>query len=180
MNAGKTMKLLQSSFNYRERGMNTVLYTSVYDTRYGKSRVSSRIGISEHSNTFDTSTNIFNDIKAVDKNIHCVFVDEAQFLTKQQVKQLCQIVDELNIPVLSYGLRSDFLGEPFEGSKYLLIYADELVEVKTICFCGKKAIMNAKFDEHKKIVRAGDQVDIGGNEKYISLCRKHFCEGRLK
>lgn len=193
MNAGKTMKLLQSSFNYRERGMNTLLYTSAYDTRFGKSLVASRIGISEQANTFEPKTNIYEDVNDIiaertnnnisnctPGNIHCVFIDEAQFLTKEQVKQLCQIVDELNIPVLTYGLRSDFLGEPFEGSKYLLIYADELIEVKTICFCGKKAIMNAKFDANNKIVRTGDQIDIGGNEKYISLCRKHFNEGRLK
>ena len=209
MNAGKTTRLLQSNFNYKERGMNTIIYTTILDNRFGKEVVASRIGLSEHSNTFDANTNIYEDVKSIvikkednskecincicvdedqsnkgkpnnihTKNISCVLIDEAQFLSKQQVKQLCQIVDEFNIPVLAYGLRSDFLGEALEGSKYLLLWADELIEIKTMCFCGRKATMNAKFADGK-IVRSGNQVDIGGNDKYISLCRKHFNEGRL-
>ena len=180
MNAGKTTKLLQSSFNYKERGMDTILYTFKFDNRFGDSRIASRIGISENSHTFDKDTDLFKDIKSkANPKTACVFVDESQFLTKQQVKDLCKIVDELGIPVLTYGLRTDFLGEPFEGSLYLLLWADELIEVKTICHCGKKATMNAKFDSSKKIVRAGDQIDIGGNEKYIALCRKHYFEGDI-
>lgn len=180
MNAGKTTKLLQGSFNYKERGMDTVLYTYKLDNRFGESKIASRIGVSEKANTFDNSTNLFEDIKSkLGPKVACVFIDEAQFLTKKQVLDLCRVVDELNIPVLTYGLRSDFLAEPFEGSMYLLLLADELIEVKTICHCGRKATMNAKFDSSHKIVRSGQQVEIGGNEKYISLCRKHFFEGNI-
>ena len=178
MNAGKTTKLLQSNFNYLERGLKTLLYTFAGDNRFGRPKIVSRIGLESEALLFDNSTKLFDDISK-NRNIACVFVDEAQFLTKQQVKDLCSVVDKLNIPVLTYGLRSDFLGEPFEGSTYLLLWADELVEVKTICHCGKKAIMNAKFDSKGNIIRSGDQIDIGGNEKYISLCRKHFMEGKL-
>ena len=182
MNAGKTTKLLQSNFNYKERGMNTLLYTSAYDVRYGEAKITSRIGISEKANTFDENTDIYDEVRSNISNttrIHCVLVDEAQFLLKQQVKQLCDIVDELNIPVLTYGLRTDFLGEPFEGSKYLLLWADELIEVKTVCFCGRKAIMNAKVISGM-VMRSGTQIDIGGNEKYTSLCRKHYKMGKLR
>ncbi len=180
MNAGKTTKLLQSSFNYKERGMDTLLYTFKFDTRFGEDKIASRIGLSEDSNVFDNKLDFYNDIsKKKTLNTACIFVDEAQFLTKQQVQQICKVVDELDIPVLTYGLRTDFLGESFEGSKYLLLWADELIEVKTICHCGRKAVMNAKFDSNKKIVRAGDQIDIGGNEKYIALCRKHYNNGDI-
>lgn len=180
MNAGKTTKLLQSNFNYKEKGMDTIIYTFFFDNRGGEAKISSRIGLNENSNTFEQSTDLYKDIlNRKTPNTACVFVDEAQFLTKKQVYELCRVVDELDIPVLVYGLRSDFLGEPFEGSKYLLVLADELIEVKTICHCGKKAIMNAKFDSNKKIVREGEQICIGGNEKYISLCRKHYQEGNL-
>lgn len=180
MNAGKTTKLLQSSFNYKERGMDTLIYTFKMDNRSGYSKVSSRIGISVSANVFDATTNMLQDIKEkLTKNISCVLIDEAQFLKKQQVKDLCQVVDELNIPVLTYGLRTDFLGEPFEGSLYLLLWSDELIEVKTICHCGRKAMMNAKITPDKRIVRAGEQIDIGGNEKYVSLCRRHYWEGNI-
>ncbi|MBQ7524073.1 MAG: thymidine kinase, partial [Alphaproteobacteria bacterium] len=128
----------------------------------------------------DRDLDIYSDVAAkLNSNIACVLIDEAQFLTKAQVSGLCRIVDELSIPVLSYGLRTDFLGEPFEGSMYLLLWADELVEVKTICHCGRKATMNAKFDTSRKVLRAGDQVDIGGNEKYVALCRKHYFAGDI-
>lgn len=180
MNAGKTTKLLQSSFNYNERGMSTILYTFKFDNRFGDSKIASRIGLAENSYTYDNSTDLFNDIKSKLKpKTASVFIDEAQFLTKAQVMDLCRIVDELGLPVLTYGLRTDFLGEPFEGSMYLLLWADELIEVKTICHCGKKATMNAKFDETKHVIRSGDQIDIGGNEKYTSLCRKHYFEGNI-
>ena len=180
MNAGKTTKLLQSSFNYKERGMDTILYTFKFDNRFGESKVASRIGLSETAFTFDKDLNIYEDIsKKIHSKTACIFIDEAQFLTKLQILGLCKVVDELDIPVLAYGLRTDFLGEPFEGSLYLLLWSDELIEVKTICHCGKKAIMNAKFDSSKKMVRSGDQVDIGGNEKYIALCRKHYFEGNI-
>jgi thymidine kinase len=179
MNAGKSTRLLQSSFNYMERGMHTLLYTSEFDTRFGKSVVASRIGISSEAHTFNSNTNMFGDISGrLDEKTAAIFVDEAQFLTKAQVRDLCAIVDEKDVPVLTYGLRSDFRGEPFAGSMYLLLWADELVEIKTVCHCGKKATMNAKFCDGE-IVRSGEQVDIGGNEKYVSLCRKHYNEGRL-
>lgn len=178
MNAGKTTKLLQGNFNYKERGMNTLLYTSSKDTRYGEAIITSRLGISSPANTFNVNTDLFNEIQTM-QNLHCVLIDEAQFLTKKQVKQLCNVVDQLHIPVLTYGLRTDFLGEPFEGSLYLLLLADELIEVKTVCHCGHKAIMNAKFSD-TGIVRAGKQIDIGGNEKYVSLCRQHYELGKLK
>lgn len=180
MNAGKTTKLLQSSFNYKERGMDTILYTFKFDNRYGNSKIASRIGISENAYTFDKDIDLFEDVKSnANPKTACVLIDEAQFLTKQQVASLCRVVDELGIPVLTYGLRTDFLGEPFEGSLYLLLWADELIEVKTICHCGKKAIMNAKFDSSKRIVRSGEQIDIGGNEKYMALCRKHYFAGDI-
>jgi thymidine kinase len=179
MNAGKTTRLLQSSFNYKERGMDTLLYTFKFDNRFGKSKIASRIGLLDNAYTFDSNFNLFSDIsEKVTENTGCILIDEAQFLTKDHVKQLCRVVDELKIPVLTYGLRSDFLGEAFEGSLHLLLWADELIEVKTVCHCGKKAIMNAKFDSDGNIVRSGDQIDIGGNEKYISLCRKHYLEGK--
>jgi len=180
MNAGKTTKLLQSSFNYKERGMDTILYTFRFDNRFGESRIASRLGLAEDAHTFDADVDMYSDIcKKKTLNTACVLIDEAQFLTKKQVQELCRIVDELDVPILTYGLRTDFLGEAFEGSKYLLLWADELIEVKTICHCGKKAIMNAKFDCNKKIIRDGDQVDIGGNEKYIALCRKHYNDGNI-
>lgn len=260
MNAGKTTKLLQNNFNYIERGMKTILYTFAGDDRYGVAKITSRIGLSADSNVFDSNTNIFEEINNKlnnDDKIACVLIDEAQFLNKKQVKDLCKIVDELNIPVLTYGLRTDFLGEPFEGSLYLLLWSDELIEVKTICHCGKKATMNAKFNGNGEMITLNNnqgelnnsdstsvndtsntdgmnitnknnnikshdninkkrlidstspvgqtsltnkvsqialvnqvnlptsanemsQVDIGGNEKYIALCRKHYFMGKLK
>jgi thymidine kinase len=181
MNAGKTTKLLQSSFNYRERGMETLLYTSVLDDRFGSAKITSRVGLTEEALTFDRELNIINDVmNRLTEEIACVMIDEAQFLTKEQVSQICRVVDELDIPVLTYGLRSDFRGEPFEGSLYLLLWADELVELKTICHCGKKATMNARFDSNGGILRDGEQIDIGGNERYVSLCRKHYMAGQCR
>lgn len=185
MNAGKTTKLLQNNFNYLERGMKTLLYTFAGDNRYGKAKITSRIGLSYDANVFDNNTKLFDEISSITNNsnekISCILIDEAQFLKKEQIKDLCRIVDELNIPVLTYGLRTDFLGEPFEGSLYLLLWSDELVEVKTICHCGKKATMNAKFNNDGEMIiqNNNEQIDIGGNEKYVSLCRKHYFMRKL-
>lgn len=177
MNAGKSTIMLQSSYNYQERGMDTLLFTPIIDDRFGKNKVHSRIGLSADAISFDNAYNLFLRVKqelAENPKIKCVLIDEAQFLNKQQVYQLTQIVDELDVPVLAYGLRSDFLGEPFEGSQYLLVWADNLVEVKTICHCGRKAIMNMRIDAAGNPIKEGAQVQIGGNESYISTCRKHF------
>lgn len=182
MNAGKSTVLLQSAHNYAERNMETLLFTPTLDQRFGKNKISSRIGLEAKAHSFNQTFNFFDSVKmdiSKDPKIKCVFVDEAQFLSKQQVLQLARIVDELNIPVLTYGLRSDFQGEPFEGSQYLLILADNLIEIKTICFCGKKATMNARIDATGKRVQQGEQVQIGGNERYIAMCRKHFNEEKV-
>jgi thymidine kinase len=179
MNAGKSTVLLQSNYNYHERGMKTVLFTPVIDTRYGVGKIHSRIGLHAEAIPFDTDFNLFDHtaiLKAKVTNLKCVLVDEAQFLNKTQVMQLAQIVDELDIPVLAYGLRTDFLGEPFEGSLYLLALADNVVEIKTICHCGRKATMNMRVDEQNKPVRSGAQIEIGGNERYVATCRRHFYE----
>jgi thymidine kinase len=177
MNAGKSTVLLQSSYNYQERGMDTALFTPDIDARFGQRKIASRIGLAADATSFGREYDLFEQVAVAKKQnpkLQCVLVDEAQFLTKQQVQQLTRIVDQLNLPVLAYGLRSDFKGEPFEGSLYLLIWADNLVEIKTICFCGKKATMNARVDAEGKILRTGEQVQIGGNESYTSMCRKHF------
>ncbi len=177
MNAGKSTVLLQSSYNYQEKGMATLLFTPSIDNRFGLDKISSRIGLSSDAVSFDHSLNLFEYTKNQlqhNPKLACVLVDEAQFLTKQQVIQLTEIVDQLNLPVLTYGLRSDFRGEPFEGSLYLLIWADNLSEIKTICHCGKKATMNARINAEGKVIKSGEQVQIGGNERYISLCRKHY------
>lgn len=177
MNAGKSTVLLQSSYNYQERGMSTLLFAPLIDTRYGVGRVTSRIGLTAPAICFNAETNLFQITQKKwqeDPSLGCVLIDEAHFLNKAHVWQLCQICDELNIPVLTYGLRSDFRGEPFEGSTYLLILADQLIEIKTICHCGKKATMNVRIDEAGNPVTEGEQVEIAGNERYIASCRKHF------
>lgn len=177
MNAGKTTTLLQSEYNYRERGMETLLFTPGFDTREAYGFIASRIGLKREAIPFDYEFDFFENVRnhqEKDDKLKCVLVDEAHFLTKRQVKQLCEIVDRLDIPVLSYGLRSDFKGEPFEGSRYLLTWADNLEEIKTICHCGRKAIMNLRVDTEGRVVHEGEQVEIGGNERYISMCRKHF------
>ncbi len=176
MNAGKSTLLLQSSYNYRERGMDTLILAPRIDTRT-PGKVTSRIGLSADAINFDSTDNLFTYMTRTlqtNKNIRCVLIDEAQFLTRQQVLQLCQITDSLNIPVLAYGIRTDFRGEPFPGSLYLLALADLLVEIKTICHCGRKAIMNQRIDAKGNPVKTGDQVEIGGNERYGATCRKHF------
>ena len=178
MNAGKSTALLQSSYNYRERGMNTVVMAPSLDDRYGVGKVTSRIGLESEATTFKPDDNLFDIIEAmvVDEPLHCVLIDEAQFLTKEQVFQLGEVTDNLNIPVLAYGLRTDFQGEPFDGSKYLLAWSDNLRELKAICDCGSKATMVIRMDESGEPVREGSQVEIGGNDRYVSMCRKHFKE----
>ena len=175
MNAGKTTVLLQAAHNYSERGMNPFLLTANADTRSGIGTIKSRIGLKKSAQTFSQSVDLLNKVKEVNskKSISCVFVDEAQFLTEQQVWQLAKVVDDLKIPVLCFGLRVDFQGNLFPGSKCLLSIADELKEVKTICHCGKKATMVIRQSNGKTVVD-GDQVQIGGNESYTSLCRKHW------
>lgn len=182
MNAGKTTTLLQSEFNYRERGMETLLFVPNIDDRYGVGKVTSRIGLDADAIPVSSTDNLFDytkNVLASGQKISCVFVDEAQFLKKAQVLQLTDIVDFLNIPVLAYGLRSDFKGEPFEGSLYLLTLAEQLMEIKTICHCGSKAIMNSKINGDGSVVRDGTQIEIGGNSRYLATCRKHFKEGKV-
>lgn len=176
MNAGKSTSLLQSAYNYEERGMKTLVYTAAIDDRDKEGHVSSRVGLHREAELFRPSTDLFQEIKAQHEQqaLSCILLDESQFLTKQQVKQLCLVVDTLKLPVLCYGIRTDFLGELFQGSQYLLAWADKLIELKTICKCGKKATMVVRHDESGKVLSEGAQIEVGGNEKYLSFCRKHF------
>ncbi len=178
MNAGKSTSLLQSSYNYKERGMNTLVLAPQLDNRFGIGKVTSRIGIETEATTFTAETDLFDLIEGArdEMPLHCVLIDEAQFLTRDQVFQLTEVTDKLSIPVLAYGLRTDFQGEPFDGSKYLLAWADTLRELKAICHCGAKATMVLRLDEDGKAVTVGSQVEIGGNDRYISMCRRHFKE----
>ena len=182
MNAGKSTALLQANHNYLERGMKTKMFTFAGDNRYEKNRIVSRIGISADALPFSEDTDLFQSL-IEDKNqreIKCVLIDEAQFLTKKQVSQLGRIVDELDTAVLAFGIRTDFQGELFEGSKYLLAWADNLKEIKTVCWCGRKATMVVRLDEKGNIVSQGEQLEIGGNEKYVPLCRAHFNKKKLR
>lgn len=176
MNAGKSSALLQSAYNYAERGMRTRLYTAALDDRYGQDEIVSRIGLRCPAYSFQRTSLLYADIAAAhaEAPLHCVLVDEAQFLSRAQVYQLTDVVDRLGIPVLAYGIRTDFRGELFEGSQYLLAWADSLVELKTICHCGAKATMVLRLDADGQAVREGQQVEIGGSDRYVSLCRKHF------
>ena len=178
MNAGKSTVLLQASHNYRENGMNTYLLTARIDGRAGKGRIGSRIGIGAEADTFVSGEDLFNKIRARLEQgpVACVFVDEAQFLDPEQVWQLARTVDDLNLPILCYGLRVDFQGQLFPGSAALLALADEMREVRTICRCGRKATMVIRQDENGTPIREGAQVQIGGNETYVSLCRRHWRE----
>ncbi|MDQ7080491.1 MAG: thymidine kinase [Paracoccaceae bacterium] len=178
MNAGKSTVLLQASHNYRERGMDTYLLTARLDTRAGEGRIASRIGIGCQADMFDTDSDLFEMLRTRTQKgaVACVFVDEAQFLTPDQVWQLARAVDDLNLPVMCYGLRVDFRGELFPGSATLLAIADEMREVRTICFCGKKATMVVRQGPDGKVLREGAQVQIGGNETYVTMCRKHWRE----
>lgn len=179
MNAGKSTILLQSSYNYRERGMNTLILQPEIDTRFGSGTVASRIGIRAEARTFHLNENLFHIVEhELEKRpLHCVLVDEAQFLTQLQAKQLSDVCDTLNIPVLAYGLRTDFQGNLFEGSQQLLAWADTMVEVKTICHCGRKATMVLRIGEDGSAIKEGNQVQIGGNDRYTSVCRQHFKQG---
>ena len=178
MNAGKSTSLLQSSYNYKERGMNTLILAPELDDRYGVGRVTSRIGLESEAITFKNEDDLYEIVSTQhnDNTLHCVLIDEAQFLNKEQVFQLGEVTDKLNIPVLAYGLRTDFRGEPFEGSKYLLAWSDNLKELKAICHCGAKATMVVRMDEKGNAITEGSQVEIGGNDRYVSLCRRHFRE----
>jgi thymidine kinase len=176
MNAGKSTLLLQASHNYRERGMRTYLLTARLDDRAGSGRIASRIGIGEEADMFDATTDLFQTIRARQTAgpVDCIFLDEAQFLSREQVWQLARAVDDLGVPVMCYGLRVDFRGELFPGSAALLALADEMREVRTICHCGKKATMVVRRGPDGKALREGAQVQIGGNETYVSLCRRHW------
>ena len=178
MNAGKSTALLQASYNYRERGMNTIVLAPSLDDRYGQGVVTSRIGLQSEAASIQPDEDLFARVSSLmsEKPLHCVLIDEAQFLSKQQVLQIGRISDHLDIPVLAYGLRTDFRGEPFEGSKYLLAIADNLKEIKAICHCGSKATMVIRQDPDGNIVTSGESVEIGGNDRYVSMCRKHFYE----
>ena len=179
MNAGKSTTLLQSAWNYRERGMNPLLLTPEVDNRHGEGRIASRIGLDADALRFAQVDNLFDVIsrRHDEDPMHCVLVDEAQFLSRQQVRELSEVVDQLNIPVLAYGLRTDFQGQLFAGSQQLLAWADSLVEIKTICHCGRKATMVLRLDDSGRPMRGGEQIQIGGNERYLSVCRQHFKEG---
>lgn len=176
MNAGKTTILLQSAHNYRERGLTPLLFTPKLDDRYGEGWIKSRIGLQAKATIFTKEDDLFEITRAQleDRNIHCVLVDESQFLSRDQVFQLSEIVDRLNIPVLCFGLRTDFQGELFEGSKYLLAWADELSEIKTICHTGRKANMVVRVDDEGYALKEGAQVEIGGNDRYVSVSRAEF------
>lgn len=179
MNAGKSTVLLQSSYNYQERGMQTMLLCPIIDDRAGAGRIQSRIGLAAEAVPFERTQDLLELVRAehARRKLACVLVDEAQFLTTDQVYQLTEVADELGIPVLAYGIRTDFQGNLFEGSQRLLAWADKLIEIKTICHCGRKATMVLRVDSSGKAVREGDQIEIGGNDRYVSVCRRHFKEG---
>ena len=181
MNAGKSTMLLQANHNYIERGMKPRIYTSDLDNRFGEGEIVSRIGLKAKSNIFTSKTDIYKDVLNIQNNsiVDCVLIDEAQFLTQNQVIQLGKVVDELDIPVLAFGIRTDFQGNLFEGSKYLLAWADNLKEIKTVCHCGRKATMVLRLNAKGEVVSDGTQIEIGGEEKYVSVCRKHFIEKNI-
>ncbi len=180
MNAGKSTTLLQADFNYRERGMETMLWTASLDDRYGQGYVTSRIGLKADADKFDPETDLCASITAEHNKrpLACVLIDEAQFLSPEQVMQLARVTDEAGIPVLCYGLRTDFAAELFPGSAALLGIADNLVELKAVCHCGRKSTMNLRVDEAGRAVIDGAQTEIGGNDRYVAMCRKHFMEAR--
>ncbi len=179
MNAGKTTQLLQVKYNYEERGQNVLLMKPSIDNRDSTDNIKSRIGLESEAVLVEVDTDLYQYVKGVnsDHPVHCLIIDEANFLTRDHVFQLCRVVDDLNIPVIAYGLRSDFKGNLFPGSEALLAFADSIEELKTICWCGKKAIMNTRLKNGKPVYE-GEQIQIGGNESYISLCRKHWYEGK--
>lgn len=181
MNAGKSTVLLQAAYNYRERGMNALLMIAAFDDRGGKGRIASRIGLAADADIFTADENVFRHVEQTHEKtpVDAVLVDEAQFLTEEQVWQLAHVADHLRIPVMCFGLRTDFQGKLFPGSATLLAVADNLKEIKTICWCGRKATMVARLDGNGRIVEEGEQVVIGGNETYVSLCRKHWSRREL-
>jgi len=178
MNAGKSTTLLQAAFNYQERGMETMLWTAELDDRYEVGAITSRIGLKAEAHRFRPETNLFDDVLAEQarRPLACVLVDEAQFLSRDQVLQLARLADEANIPIVTYGLRTDFQAELFPGSAALLGIADTLVELKAVCECGRKATMNLRVDADGNAVKEGAQTEVGGNDRYVALCRKHFME----
>ena len=178
MNAGKSTALLQSNYNYYERGMETLLFLPKIDADSNDGKIHSRIGLTANAESIDQNFNFFNFVsqEKIKKDINCILIDEVQFLTKEQVRQVCKISDELNIPAMCYGIRTGFQGNLFEGSSELLALADNLIELKTVCDCGRKAIMVVRLDEKGKVVTDGDQIKIGGNDTYKVYCRKHFRE----
>lgn len=180
MNAGKSTTLLQADFNYRERGMETMLWTAALDDRYGQGYVTSRIGLQADAHKFDPATDLWDAIGTEHQSrpLACVLIDEAQFLSRDQVLQLARLTDEAGIPVLCYGLRTDFAADLFPGSAALLGLADNLIELKAVCHCGRKSTMNLRVDESGNAVIDGVQTEIGGNDRYVAMCRKHFMEAR--
>ncbi|HEV8406420.1 MAG TPA: thymidine kinase [Sphingomicrobium sp.] len=178
MNAGKSTTLLQADFNYRERGMATMLWTAGHDDRSGPGTIGSRIALSAPAHTYDESVDLARAIgeELKKRELDCILVDEAQFLAQRHVLQLCEVTDRLGIPVLCYGLRTDFQGKLFPGSAALLALADSLIELKAVCECGRKATMSLRIDEDGHAVTSGAQTEIGGNDRYIALCRRHFFE----
>jgi thymidine kinase len=176
MNAGKSTILLQTAFNYRERGMEPMLWTAAIHDRSGFGVIDSRIGITANANAFEPGTDLRSEVETqlAAGRVDCILIDEAQFLSRAQVHQLASICDDLDIPVLTYGLRTDFQANLFEGSASLLALADKLVELKAICECGRKATMNLRVDAEGRAVSSGQQTEIGGNDRYLALCRRHF------
>ncbi|GEO66026.1 thymidine kinase [Levilactobacillus spicheri] len=174
MNSGKTIEILKVAHNYEEQNKRVIIMTSGLDTRDGVGSIASRIGLKRPAHAIFKTTDVYQEVKRLDAHANCVLIDEAQFLTKAHVLQLAKIVDELKIPVMTFGLKNDFRNELFEGSKYLLLYADKIEEMKTICwFCTKKAIMNLRFHDGQPVYE-GEQVQIGGNEAYYPVCRRHY------
>ena len=178
MNAGKSTALLQSNYNYNERGMDTLLFLPKVDADANKNKIHSRIGLIADAISVDTSFDFFEYVQSLknEKKVDAILIDEVQFLTKDQVRQICKISDNLNIPSMCYGIRTDFRGELFEGSSELLALADNLIELKTVCDCGRKATMVVRLDESGKVITAGEKIQIGGNDTYKVYCRKHFRE----
>ena len=178
MNAGKSTALLQSNYNYNERGMDTLLFLPKVDADANKNKIHSRIGLVANAISVDTSFDFFEYVQNLknEKKVDAILIDEVQFLTKDQVRQICKISDTLNIPSMCYGIRTDFRGELFEGSSELLALADNLIELKTVCDCGRKATMVVRLDESGKVITAGEKIQIGGNDTYKVYCRKHFRE----
>ena len=178
MNAGKSTALLQSNYNYHERGMETLLFLPKIDADSNNGKIHSRIGLTAEAHSVDSKFNFFNFVsqEKIKKTVSCILIDDVQFLTKEQVRQICKVSDELNIPAMCYGIRTDFQGKLFEGSAELLALADNLIELKTVCDCGRKAIMVVRLDDKGRVVKDGDQIKIGGNDSYKVFCRKHFRE----